>query len=136
MLKSILTIIVVIGLITGCRKNFEYARGPIDNNIVGKWEFSEYFMSPGDAGKWYKAKPGGRVIHFKADGSFSATREGFKQFTKYELLNTGKIRLSAVDSGNTMLLGFSIDTDNAWLFTYPGEAICVEGCSDKYRLVK
>ena len=113
MLKNIWSILLVIGLITGCRKNFEYVRGPIENNILGKWEFTEYFMSPGDAGKWHKAKPGGRVIHFKSDGSFSATREGFKQFTKYELLNTGKIRLSTADSGNTMLLGFSIDK------TYP-----------------
>lgn len=136
MLKYIVAGIIIFVFLSGCRKNFDYVTGPIENSIVGKWEFTEYFISPGDAGKWHKAKPQGRVIHFKADGSFSATRDGFKAFTKYELISPGKIRLSAANSGDTRLLGFSIDTDHAWLFTYPGDVICFEGCSDKYRLVK
>ncbi len=137
MRNSLLALIVIAVLFAGCSKKFHYADGPISSSIIGKWVFTEYFISPGDAGKWYKAKPAGKVMDFRADGKFASTRNEFKQFSKYELMAPGKVRLLTGNSvDESVLLAYSIDTEHAWLFTYPGEAICIEGCVDKYRKVK
>lgn len=120
-----------------CRKAIEYITDPIENTITGEWVFTEYFMSPGDAGQWHEANPAGRIAEFKADGSFVSTRHELKNFNRYELVDNDKVKLlTAYPGGTTLLLRFSVETDKALLYIYPGEYLCFEGCSDKYRKVK
>jgi len=49
-----------------CKKSVE----PIENSLIGKWTYTEYYYSIGGPGEWHLVTPPKQAIEFKSDGTF------------------------------------------------------------------
>jgi len=103
---------------------------------VGKWQLTEYFASPGDAGAWHTA--GNDIIHtieFRADGSFTCSDSSYKGAIAYRQADSMRINfLLPTQIPSYTEYYFKLEDNNRTLIlSYTG---CIEGCSNKYKAVK
>ena len=135
-MKSVVGSIILFIFITGCSKKEEHTL--ISNGLVGKWKFTEYFMSPGGPGSWNPVPVSDQyIINFSTDGKLSYTTNFYRayaQFNRYSL------------AGDTIFVSstWNNKTDE-WLYSFDGpqliinfnvRVICIEGCASRFIAMK
>ena len=107
----------------------------INNGLIGKWELTEYLISPGDPGAWYPADNTTRhIIKFRTDGSFTSSNGIYNGATKYQQTDSVRIKFLQPQTGTETKCYFSIEDNNQTLIISPIR--CIEGCSSKYKAVE
>lgn len=113
-----------------CKKSVD----PIENSLIGKWTYTEYYMSIGGPGEWHPVTPPKQTIEFKSDGTFIPSESFLKDANHFEILDsvTVKFQPASTPSG-FILMGYTIDTTARELQLWPVNPMCIEGCSNKFK---
>ena len=121
--------LVLLFLAVACKKSIE----PIENSLIGKWAYTEYYISSGGPGEWRAVTPPNQTIEFKPDGTFIPSESFLKDANRFEILDsvTVKFQPASTPSG-FILMGYIIDTMERELQMYPVNPMCIEGCSSKF----
>jgi hypothetical protein len=126
--KLQLLTIALLFFTIACKKSTE----PIENSLIGKWAYTERYISSGGPGEWHPVIPK-ETIEFKPDGTFIPSESFLKDANHFEILDsvTVKFRPAPIDSG-FILMRYSIDTGARELLMSP-IPLCIEGCSSKFK---
>ena len=113
-----------------CKKSVD----PIENSLIGKWTYTEYYYSIGGPGEWHPVTPPKQTIEFKSDGTFIPSESFLKDANHFEILDsvTVKFQPASTPSG-FILMGYTIDTTARELQLWPVNPMCIEGCSNKFK---
>ncbi|HEV8284888.1 MAG TPA: hypothetical protein VGQ09_11300 [Chitinophagaceae bacterium] len=124
--------LIFLVFIFGCKKSDKLE--PIDNNIIGKWTYVEYFFSIGGPGQWHPVTPANQTIEFKPDGSFVSVNSFLNGATRFEMVDSVTIKFQPASTpSGFILMGYLIKTANRELYLYPISPRCIEGCSNKFK---
>ncbi len=127
-------ILIFLVFILGCSKSDNTKLKPIENTIIGKWTYIEYFFSTGAPGKWHPVTPANQTIEFKSDGSFISAESFLKDATEFEIVDSVTIKFQPASTpSGYILMGYSIKTAERELYLSPVNPICIEGCSNKFK---
>ena len=118
-------------LIAGaCNKSATY----YNTGLAGKWQLTEYFISPGDAGAWHQAT-GIETITFNSDKSFESSDGAYNNAIGFTIIDSAKLAfILPTQMPSTMECYYTIQDNGATLILSP--VGCIEGCSNKYKAVK
>ena len=132
MRNSMLAIIVCL-LLVACNKSGAQLKNA---GLIGKWELTEYFYSPGDAGSWHLADASTKhTVEFRTDKSFECSGSGYNGAIGYNLLDSNKLELILpTQIPSTLECYYEIKDGGATLILSP--VGCIEGCSNKYKAVQ
>jgi hypothetical protein len=124
--------LIFLVVIFGCRKSDKLE--PIENSVIGKWTYIEYFYSTGGPGQWHAVTPANQTIEFKSDGSFIPASSFLNGVTRFEMVDSVilKFKPASTPSGY-ILMGYFIKTLKRELHLYPVNPGCIEGCSSKFK---
>lgn len=148
-MKWTVALAISVAVIAGCEKSNDAPQRAADgtaqlqsadtgtqkNNLIGRWQVTEYFQDYGDGtGKWITATEPEEIL-------FTATGE-FKASGNTPLASRGYDRYRIVD-GNQVELFSSSNGDNRETYYYNRESgvqllfnpQCRENCSRRYKLV-
>ena len=107
-----------------------------NNGLSGKWQLTEYFISPGDGGSWHL--PGNsteRTIEFYADKSFKSSDSAYGGAIGYNIIDSNRMEfILPTQVSSTLECYYEVKDNGATLILSP--VGCIEGCSDKYKAVK
>ncbi len=108
----------------------------VNNGLVGKWQLTELYSSPGDgSGSWSKA-PYSESIDFRPDGQFVALG-GKSSFKFYTLkLQDSTIVLYNNDSTQAEKYTVRLRTNNSQSSQLELSYFCIEGCAERYKAIK
>ncbi|MBC9798380.1 lipocalin family protein [Sinomicrobium weinanense] len=129
-MKTVFSILLLLMMTMGCSDDSDM--GDKDVSIVGKWQMTESYVSPGGETEWKEVEDG-RIHHFKADSTFTSNG-----------LECPEGRFSI--TGDTLLLEFNCNYevnsrtikfyfDDGDLFLTPIMPMCVEKCLSKYERI-
>ncbi|MGZ8559634.1 MAG: hypothetical protein ACXWWC_14930 [Chitinophagaceae bacterium] len=135
-MKRIICTFIIFILIISCSNKKE--DGVINDLLVGKWKFTESFMSPGGPGSWNKVTVADQyIINFNRNGKLDYSPDFFgasSGFNKYKL------------SGDTIFVSSTLNNKtDEWLYSFEGpqlvinfnvRVICIEGCASRFIKVK
>jgi len=131
-MKRIITIALLGTIFFSCEKSSNAIQ---NEGIIGKWQLTEYFMSPGDAGAWYPAD--NSILHtieFKADGSFISSDAAYEGAIGYRQSDSTKINfILPTQIPSETECYFQLQDNNQTLILSP--VGCIEGCSNKYKAI-
>ena len=135
-MKSVVGSIILFIFITGCSKKEEHRL--ISDGLVGKWKFTEYFMSPGGPGSWNPVPvPDQYIINFNSDekldysANFFGANSGFNRYK----LSGNTIFVSSTNNNKTDEWRYSFDGSQL-IINFNVRVICIEGCASRFIEVK
>ena len=121
--------LVLLFLTVACKKSIE----PIESSLIGKWTYTEYYISSGGPGEWRAVTPPNQTIEFKPDGTFIPSESFLKDANRFEILDSVTVKFQPVSTpSGFILMGYIIDTMERELQMYPVNPMCIEGCSNKF----
>ena len=113
---SILFLVLILS-VSGCRKSSFRNASPIDNSLIARWTYVEYYFSSGGPGEWHPVQPANQEIEFRSDGSFIPTATFLNGVTRYEIVDSVTIKfLPFSRPSGFMLMGYKIDTTGRELY--------------------
>jgi hypothetical protein len=118
--------LVLLFLTVACKKSIE----PIENSLIGKWTYTEQYISTGGPGEWRPVTPK-ETIEFKPDGTFIPSESFLKDANHFEILDSVTVKFHPGLSGFTVMR-YSIDTVAGELLMSPIPN-CIEGCASKFK---
>jgi hypothetical protein len=132
-MKNIVSILLTCCTIIACNKSTAEVQ---NEGLTGKWQLTEYFINPGDGGDWHAAD--NDIIHtieFREDGSFSCSDSSYRNVIAYQQVDSMRINfLLPTQIPSYTEYYFKLEDNNQTLIlSYKG---CIEGCSNKYKVVK
>jgi hypothetical protein len=128
--KLLFLSLILLVFIPGCKKS---SLEPIENSLIGKWIYTEYYQSIGGPGQWYPVTPPGQTVEFKPDGRFLSS-SFLKDADHFQILDSVTVKFQpASTSSGYILMGYSVDTAARELLMYPVNPFCIEGCSNKFK---
>ncbi len=123
-------------IIASCSKKKEAGldKLPVSSKaLLGKWTFTEYYLSIGGPGSWYPVQPSGQTIEFEQDGTFQSTTAFSNTFNRYEIMDSVKVKFTpAPTASGYVLMEYKFDAADRTLILIPVDPICIEGCSNKF----
>jgi hypothetical protein len=126
--KALFPVILFSLFAVGCKKSVE----PVDNSLIGKWSYVEYYYSIGGPGEWHDVSPH-ETIEFKTDGSFIPSPSFLNNTNRFEIIDSATVKFEpASTSSGYILMGYQIKTTERTLYLYPVDPICIEGCNNKF----
>jgi len=129
--KIQLTGLILLILLSGCKKS---SLEPIENTLIGKWTYTEYFYSIGGPAEWRTVTPANQTIEFQPDGSLISSVSFLKTATKFEKIDSVTIKFQpAPTTRGYILMEYLINTTKRELYLYPVDPICIEGCNNKFK---
>ena len=124
--------LIFLVFIFGCGKSDKLE--PIENSVIGKWTYIEYFFSIGGPGQWHTVTPANQTIEFKPDGSFIPASSFLNGFTKFEIVDSVTIKFQPASTpAGYILMGYYINRLRRELHLSPINPACIEGCSSKFK---
>jgi hypothetical protein len=130
---QLLTITLLLFTIA-CKKSGEKIIEPIENSLIGKWTYTEYYMGSGAPSEWRPVTPPNQTIEFKPGGTFIPSESFLKDADHFEILDSVTVKFQPTStSSGFILMGYSIDTMARQLQMYPVNPMCIEGCSNKFK---
>jgi len=129
MKKLQLPALLLLFFAVACKKSIE----PIESILIGKWTYTEYYISTGGPGEWRAVTPPNQTIEFKPDGTFIPSESFLKDANRFEILDSVTVKFQPVSTpSGFILMGYIIDTMERELQMYPVNPMCIEGCSNKF----
>ena len=131
-MKSTLVFGLILLLTTGCNKTNKENKIPVDNNIIGKWAYTENFYGTGLPGSWHPVVPAGQTIEFKPDGTFIASQSFLNGADHFEMVDSVTIKfLPVATATGYQLMTYQVKTADRELYLAP-MPLCIEGCNNKF----
>ena len=81
---------LILLFLFGCNKPNNNNR--TDDVLLGKWRYTEYYLSAGGPGQWNLVQPTGQYIAFKANGNFISTGSFSNTFNSYEIIDRARVK--------------------------------------------
>ena len=133
MKKFQLLVLCLLFFAIACKKSGNKIIEPIDNDLIGKWTYTEYYYSIGGPGEWHSVTPPKQAIEFKPDGTFIPAESFLKGADHFEILDSVTVKFQpAPNPSGFILMGYSIDPAARQLLIYPVNPACIEGCNNKF----
>lgn len=130
-MKKIFLFAILVSFIA-CNKSST----PFQNTgLSGKWQLTEYFMSPGDAGAWYPADHSKEhTIEFSTDNSFLSSDSAYNRAIGFNIIDSNRLEfILPTQVSSTLECYYQVKDNGATLLLSP--VGCIEGCSNKYKAV-
>ena len=126
--------LVLLFFAIACEKSTNKIIEPNENGLLGKWTYTEYYMSIGGPGEWHPVSLPKQTIEFKSNGTFIPCESFLKEANHFEILDsvTVKIEPAATPMGY-ILMRYDIKPFEGSLYLSPANPICIEGCSNKFE---
>jgi len=126
--------LVLLFFAIACEKSTNKIIEPNENGLLGKWTYTEYYMSIGGPGEWHPVSLPKQTIEFKSNGTFIPCESFLKEANHFEILDsvTVKIEPASISMGY-ILMRYDIKTSEGSLYLSPTNPICIEGCSNKFE---
>ena len=105
----------------------------LNEKISGKWRHTQYYYSIGGPLIYVSKESGNQWIVFSADGKFSSNIPHFYNFSRYEILDSTKLKFTITTPPGFRLFYFSLTPLANSLSLSPADFICVEGCGDIFK---
>ena len=115
-----------------CKKSVNKVNEPIKNSLIGKWTYTESYVSPGGPTEWRPVSPPGQTIEFKDDGTFIPCESFLRNANHFEIVDSVTVKIQPAPSG-FVLMRYSIDTTKRQLLMSPTNPACIEGCTYKFE---
>lgn len=131
LMKGVLiTCCFLLFLLPGCK------REKINNALIGKWNYTDYYLGIGGPGAWHSVTPAGQTIEFRANGSFAGSESFLSNFNTYRVNDTATVRfMSGWNISGSITMGYEVHAADNTLFLYPVNPRCIEGCNNKFKRV-
>jgi hypothetical protein len=109
-------------------------KNALSEKIVGKWKHTQSYYSIGGPLIYVSTENLGEWIEFKNNGRFASNMAAFKNVTKYEVVDSLKVKFitPGVQQG-FRLFYFTLGASDNSLSLSPADFICIEGCGDKFK---
>lgn len=105
----------------------------IEDSVLGKWYYTEYFSSTGGQGQWHPVTQPNQVVEFKPNGSFVPADAFLKDVRKFELVDSVTIKFQPASTpSGYLLMRYSLGMAGRDLYLYPVNPACIEGCGYKF----
>lgn len=88
-MKSQLACLMLVLTIAACNKDNDRKNSDNDKHLIGKWKYTEQYMSPGGPGTWKAAEPAGQMIEFKKSREFIGSDKYLKEARRFEFVDSG-----------------------------------------------
>lgn len=127
------TLAILLAMLAGCKKDNEQDNSPSNSGIVGRWKYTERFVSPGSGGSWNAVPVANQaVIEFTMDGKFTYSanfEKASSEFDHYTLDGNTKVIVTSATTGKT----------ETWYISHLDEkrldmsvTMCFEGCAARF----
>ena len=126
MKKLQLPALLLLFFAVACKKSIE----PIESILIGKWTYTEQYISNGVSGEWRPVTPK-ETIEFKPDGTFIPSESFLKDANHFEIVDSVTVKFHPGLSG-VVFMRYSIDTVAGELLMAPIPN-CIEGCASKFK---
>ena len=83
--------LVLLFFAIACEKSSNRIIEP-ENGLVGKWTYTEYYMSIGGPGEWHPVSPK-QTIEFKSNGTFVPCESFLKEANHFEILDSVTLKI-------------------------------------------
>jgi len=124
---QILSILLVFTI--ACKKSDN--NDPIKSGLIGKWTYTESYISPAGPTDWQPVSPPGQTIEFKHDGTFIPCESFHKDADHFEVLDSVNVRIQPAPGGGQMR--YTIDSTGHQLVMSPTNPGCIEACIYKFE---
>jgi len=124
---QVLSIILVFTI--ACKKSAN--KEPIENSLIGKWTYTESYISPAGPTDWQPVSPPGQTIEFKQDGTFIPCESFLKDANHFEIVDSMTVKIKPAPSSGQMR--YTIDTTGHQLLMSPTNPGCIEACIYKFE---
>src|SRR5678809_1580521 len=112
-----------------CKKSVE----PIQSDLIGKWTFTESYISPAGPTDWQPVTPPNQTIEFKSDGTFIPCESFLKGANHFEIVDSVTVKIQPAAPSGFILMRYDIKPLERALYLSPTNPICIEGCSSKFE---
>ena len=110
------------------------SKNSFSEKLTGKWQHTQSYYSIGGPLIYVSTESLGQWIVFKDNGGFASNMPGFKNVTKYEIVDSLKVKfITPGTQQGFRLLYFTLDAADNSLSLGPADIICIEGCGDKFK---
>jgi hypothetical protein len=111
-----------------CKKSVE----PIQSDLIGKWTFTESYISPAGPTDWQPVTPPNQTIEFKSDGTFIPCESFLKDANHFEIVDSVTVKIQPAVQGFT-LMKYEIKSSDEALYLTPTNPGCIEACIYKFE---
>lgn len=138
MKKHIWVLVFLIGMISACENSIDEDPIPLSvNNLIGKWQLSETYISPGGATEWRDVQDG-IIYEFKTNGDyaeFNAVEDTYSTFGVYRIEDT-TLWLEYTMEQELITQGFNIEITETTITLSPSyPTICIEACLSRFKKI-
>ena len=132
-MKKILFITTIFFVLVACNKSTSSIQ---NDGLFGKWQLTEYFISPGDAGAWHSADNlTQHTIEFRTDNSFMCSDSTYNGAIGFNIIDSNRIEfILPTQIPSVQECYFQVTGNGQTLMLSP--VGCIEGCSNKYKAIK
>jgi len=113
----------------GCKKSGGGDITAQDSSFTGKWVYTSFYFGMGGPSVNQPANPPNQLTTFHEDGSMYSTVSFLKDYLRFEIQDSARIRLfpSARPVGY-LLMGYHFNIADHSLTLFPVEPLCIDGC--------
>jgi len=131
--RSLFILLTILLVSASCSKPVpEKVPYPV-NTLIGKWKYTEHYMSIGGPGQWYLVQPPNQTVEFKADGTFQSAASFSTTFSRYEITDSATVKFTpAPNPTGSVVMKYEFNSVTNTLLLYPVEPMCIEGCAYKF----
>ncbi|QEC67320.1 hypothetical protein FRZ67_08430 [Panacibacter ginsenosidivorans] len=106
-----------------------------NTRLRGKWQLTEYYISPGNGGSWYPADtPTQHTIEFRNDNSFISSDSAYQNAIGFNIIDSNRLEfILPTQIPSTHECYYQIQDNGTTLIISP--VSCIEGCSNKYKAI-
>lgn len=131
MIKIVSTLFLLLIFTVGCDKSSKVDQA-LAADLLGKWVYTEYYVSPGTETDWKPADPAGQTIEFKKNGAFKSGSNFMAEFNQFEIIDSTTVRIKkASDSDDFWEVRMKISVKDGTLELWGKN--CIEGCGYRFR---
>jgi hypothetical protein len=131
--KKVFFFSVIFIALVACNKSSSSIQ---NDGLLGKWQLTEYFISPGDAGAWHAADNlTMHTIEFRTDNSFVCSDNTYNGAIGFNIIDSNRIELILpTQIPSVQECYFQVTGNGQRLILSPMG--CMEGCSNTYKAIE
>lgn len=121
--------LVILILFLGCKKSGAGSTTAQDSSFTGKWVYTSFYIGMGGPSVNQPANPPNQLTTFHEDGSMHSTVSFLKDYLRFEIQDSARIRLfPSTRPAGYLLMGYFFNTSDHSLTIFPADPLCIEGC--------
>ena len=135
--RNLSILLLFLVAIASCSRPVEKGKVFSTGSLLGKWEYTEYYISPGGRVEWQPVQPAGQIVEFNADGTFSSVASFSETFLNYEIIDSTTVKFTPASTpSGYVLMRYEINDSEGTLLLHSIQPMCIEGCGHKFKRTK